>query len=168
MSDFNAPVDQLEWISFSLGWCRSKFWKFSLCNGNIINFYNSLAGESKLDTSQWKEKLVQNCPQLDVVIHHHQSWHQWNKELAKWLVVCPIKVRFGDFSKKWEFWTWNNFFEGQSFLQQTNRQNDELRNQLPQEAFPQSFDQKQPQNEKSQGFGSSGGGFGISLKSGQL
>ena len=53
-------------------------------------------------------------------------------------------------------------------MQQTNRQNDELRSQLPQEAFPQSFDQKQPQNEKSQGFGSSGGGFGISLKSGQL
>ena len=63
------------------------------------------------------------------------------------------------------FWTRNNVFEGQSFLQQTNRQNAEL-NQLPQEAFPQSFDQKQPQNEKSQGFGSSGGGFGISLKSG--
>ena len=58
-------------------------------------------------------------------------------------------------------------FQGQSFLQQTNRQNAEL-NQLPQEAFPQSFDQKQPQNEKSQGFGSSGGGFGISLKSGQF
>ena len=63
--------------------------------------------------------------------------------------------------------TRNNVFQGQSFLQQTNRQNAEL-NQLPQEAFPQSFDQKQPQNDKSGGFGSSGGGFGISLKSGQF
>lgn len=56
--------------------------------------------------------------------------------------------------------------QGQSLLQQTNRQNAELNAGLPQEAFPQSFDQKQPQNENSLGFGpSGGGGFGISLKS---
>lgn len=56
--------------------------------------------------------------------------------------------------------------QGQSVLQQTNLQNDRL-NQ-PQEAFPQSFDQKQPQNlNAGPGFGSgvSGGGFGVSLKS---
>lgn len=59
--------------------------------------------------------------------------------------------------------------QGQSLLQQTNRQNAELNAGLPQEAFPQSFDQKQPQNENSLGFGpSGGGGFGISLKSGQF
>ena len=136
-----------------------EFWllgKFII--GNQIIFINSLAGESKLDTNLSKENLVQNYHQQVVEIHHHQSWHRWSK------AAYPIKVCFHEFSKKIQFRAWNNVSIGQSFLQQTNRQNTELN--LPQEAFPQSFDQKQPQNEKSQGFGTSGGGFGISLKSG--
>ena len=52
---------------------------------NLI-FNNSLAGELKLDINLSKENLVQNYHQQVAEIHHHQSWHQWNKD------VCPIKV----------------------------------------------------------------------------